>query len=258
MRLILTLVLAGLLSVECHATNVLLIGTAHNHPPGTHMYLEVCQVLQKCLEQTPGVVAVVSEDWPKDDSRLKNLDAIVLYTGPGGDVLLDPSHRAVADKLMKDGVGLTAIHWATDSKVELAVDYQALLGGWFSGPFGTHDITTKTLEQINPSHPICRGWSPFELYDEYYVYARVSPNARPLLKVELKTGPQTVAWTLERPKSKGGRSFGATVEHFYDTMKQEPFRRMLVNGVLWTAKVPIPATGAPVAISDQEIDALVK
>jgi len=33
----------------------------------------------------------------------------------------------------------------------------------------------------------------------------------------------------------------------------EPFRRMIVNGVLWAAHVDVPAEGAPVNISKEAL-----
>ena len=40
-------------------TNVLLIGHKLDHPYGTHMYLNGCSLLAKCLNQNPGVSAAV-------------------------------------------------------------------------------------------------------------------------------------------------------------------------------------------------------
>src|SRR5438094_130858 len=95
-------------------TRILLIGHKPDHPPGTHMYLQVCGLLAKCLNQTKGVDAFVSDGWPQDSGMLRDLKAIVFYTSPGGTILLDPTHRAEAETMMKNGTGLCAIHWATD------------------------------------------------------------------------------------------------------------------------------------------------
>ena len=39
---------------------ILLIGKDRDHPFGTHEYMTDCAVLAKCLEQTPGIRALVS------------------------------------------------------------------------------------------------------------------------------------------------------------------------------------------------------
>jgi hypothetical protein len=53
---------------------------------------------------------------------------------------------------------------------------------------------------------------------------------------------EIVAWTFDRPN--GGRSFGFTGGHFHKTWGDQNFRRIVVNALLWTAKVEIPAGGA--------------
>src|SRR5438105_7447516 len=111
-------------------TKILLIGHQHDHPAGSHMYLETCAVLAKCLAQTPGVEAVVSDGWPKDPNALKNVRSIVFYSSHGGDILLAPDHRAQAEQMMRDGVGLVAIHWATGAGKEIGDEWIKLLGGW--------------------------------------------------------------------------------------------------------------------------------
>jgi hypothetical protein len=42
-----------------------------------------------------------------------------------------------------------------------------------------------------------------------------------------------VGWVYERPD--GGRTFSTTLGHPYRNFQREPFRRMLVNAILWTA-----------------------
>ena len=94
---------------------ILLIGHQLDHAWGTHMYLPTCQMLAKCLMQTPGVNAIVSDGWPKEKGMLEGIDALVLYSSPGGEILLDGAQAGEVDRLMKQGVGLVCIHWATGS-----------------------------------------------------------------------------------------------------------------------------------------------
>ena len=64
---------------------------------------------------------------------------------------------------------------------------------------------------------------------------------------------QVVGWTLERRDSNGGRSFGTTLGHFHDNFARDDFRRLIVNGILWTAHVEVPAAGADIAVDDRHI-----
>ncbi len=228
---------------------VVLIGQQPDHPPGTHLYLPECELLAKCLRQTAGVKAVVSDGWPADPVVLDGVSAIVLYSSPGAEILLEGPQREKFESLMEQGVGLVALHWATglkdQNKEELGNRYLGYLGGLFSFAFSGLDISESTVEQVATDHPVCRGWKGFKLTDEYYLNLKFLPAAQPILQVPVKGKQQTVAWCYERPESHGGRSYGNTLGHFHQLFEREDFRRMLVNGILWTAHVDIPSTGAP-------------
>src|SRR5215470_15242661 len=96
--------------------HIVLIAKDRDHSTSTHEYISDCNILAKCLNQTQGVKAEVVNGWPKDPEKLKDVKAIVLNTRFGGNVLLDPVHKAEADALLKRGVGLTAIHWGTGAE----------------------------------------------------------------------------------------------------------------------------------------------
>lgn len=237
-------------------TKILLIGHKPDHPPGTHLYLPDCRLLAKCLGQTAGVEAVVSDGWPKDPATLEGLKAVVLYTSPGAEILFQGPQADQADRLFKQGAGFTAIHWATgirNAKDEkLAARYLGLLGGLFGVPGSGIAFGESEVVPLEPGHPICRGCGPYRLKDEWYLNLRFLPAARPLLKVRVKDKDQVVAWVYERPDS-GGRSFGNTLGHFHENFGIEPFRRLIVNGILWTARCEIPPGGAPCRISDEDM-----
>jgi type 1 glutamine amidotransferase len=258
MKLLLLALAVGLAAASPAAaaaekTRVLLIWHKHDHPPMTHMYPEVCRLLAHCLQQSRDVETVLSDGWPTDAAVLKGVKAIVLYTSPGAEILLNPAHRSEAEALLASGVGLTAIHWATGAGAELGPDYLQILGGWFNRPlFSTLEITTAKLTQTDPKHPICRGWKEYDLKDEYYLNLRFAPAAKPVLKVSVSGQDHVVAWTYERPGARRGRSFGVVLGHFYDNFKLEQFRKMLVNGILWTAHREVPPGGAPVKAVAEE------
>jgi type 1 glutamine amidotransferase len=244
---------------------ILLIYTPPDHPHGSHMYEHESRLLAKCLEQTAGVSTHISLNWPSDPAVLDGVSSIVFYTRPAGDIVLGEANRQQFMELMKRGVGYVAIHWATShSKVEGAHEYLGLLGGAFNFAFANPPlaVTKELLIQADADHPICRGWAPFELRDEWYLAMKFDEKATPLLKVRVRPDesqrrPQPidliVAWTLEREGHSGGRSFGTTLGHFHDNFGIEGFRRMLVNGILWTARADVPVHGAPVAVDDADL-----
>ena len=101
------------------------------------MYLHTCGVLAKCLELNSGVEAAVSNGWPKEAAKLEGVKAIVIYTSPAAELLLDGPHRDEVAKVMKSGVGLVTIHWASSIKKDnlerLGPTWLSYLGGtWVS------------------------------------------------------------------------------------------------------------------------------
>lgn len=231
---------------------VLLIGKDRDHPYQTHEYMAWCKLLAGCLEQTPGVKTIVVNGWPKDEAVLDRADAVVFYTKQAGDVLFAPEHRKQADELLKRGVGLTAIHWGTgatgDEKGQL---WLKALGGWFHNSFSKLKFATLKIRQPAEDHPVCRGWKPYDLHDEYYLKLRFAPGAKPIMTVSTDDTNYVVGWLFER--ADGGRSFGCVLGHFHKQFAIEPFRRSLVNGILWTLGKDIPAGGAPCKITPADM-----
>ncbi len=125
------------LAKESAVKKIVLIPTQLDHPWATHMYSDVCRLLAACLNQTPGVEAVVSPqlDWPSDPTLLEDADAIVYYSRPAGDILLTPERIPQVKQLLARGVGFTAIHWATGAETNVGDQYQEILGGWFNFAF---------------------------------------------------------------------------------------------------------------------------
>lgn len=235
-------------------TKILFIGKQPDHPYGSHMYLHTCGMLAKCVELTPGVEAVVSSGWPEEADKRKDVKTIVVYTSPAAELLLDGPQREEVDKLMKSGVGLVTIHWASsvhkDNFERLGPAWLSYLGGTWVSNVGLSG-GKSTLKQLVPEHPICRGWKEYEFEDEYYLNPTIE-KATPLLQVKERGGKDViVGWAYERDG--GGRAFATTLGHPYRNFQDERFRRMIVNGILWSAHVEVPKEGAPVDIGEKAL-----
>ncbi len=61
-----------------------------------------------------------------------------------------------------------------------------------------------------------------------------------------------VGWVHERDS--GGCACATTLGHFYRNFQIESFCRIVVNSILWAAHVDIPPDGAPVKLSEAELD----
>jgi type 1 glutamine amidotransferase len=180
--------------------------------------------------------------------------AVVLYTNPAAELLLEGPHRAQVDELMKKGVGLVTIHWASSVNKKnfdtLGPTWLSYLGGTWVSNVGLSGGKSP-LKQLIPDHPVCRGWKEYEIEDEYYMDP-VIKQAKPLLQVRERQGKDVVVgWVFERPD--GGRAFGTTLGHPYQNFQIEAFRRMLVNAILWAAHIEVPKDGAPVNISAEAL-----
>lgn len=231
---------------------ILLIAKDRDHAFSQHEYLSDCAILAKCLNQTPGVKAEVVNGWPKEGEKFKDVKAIVLNTRLGGNVMFDPLNKEQAKALLKNGVGLTAIHWGTGADKQFGEDWLEAMGGWFNTDFSRYLVEKSKLRQAAADHPICRGWKDMDLRDEYYIQLKFKDKAQPILKAEVEKKDHVVGWTYERPQ--GGRSFGFVCGHFHDNFGETGFRKAIVNGILWTAGVEVPRDGAPVAIDAKDME----
>ncbi len=231
---------------------ILLVGTKPDHPYASHMYMFECGLLAKCLEQTPGVETQISLDWPLDPKMLAGVKSIVFYSRPAGDIVLAPQNREQFLDLMSQGVGYVAIHWGTGASDADKTDYLNVLGGWFKRPPCGLNTTTSKLVQIDPAHAVCNGWKDYDLHDEFYLDLAFHERTKPLLKVHVDGKDQVVAWAFERPESNGGRSFGTTLGHFHENFTIPAFRQAIVNGILWTAHIDVPAAGAPISLREED------
>ena len=82
---ILCLLLVSVFIAESADKKILLIAGRPSHGPGDHEFRAGCLLLEKCLDQLPGITAEVHDmGWPKSDDAFKGADAILVYADGGG------------------------------------------------------------------------------------------------------------------------------------------------------------------------------
>lgn len=270
--LLLTALLTGEVALSCAAAaespkavkKIVLIAGQKSHGPGDHEYEKGVKLLKHCLDTSPNVTSVKTEvyleGWPQDGSVLEDADTILFYCdGSDRDEQAHPLLRGnrlqTIDRLMKRGVGFVAIHYAVfvPSKKggEQFLDW---LGGYFDYENGTaankwySKIVTKDYQvtPVTPEHPIARGLRPFEVREEYYFNMRFRENDRRLTPILSFSADKSdlssvVGWAVER--ADGGRGFGYTGGHFHKNWDKDRVRKMMLNALLWTAKVEVPPGG---------------
>jgi type 1 glutamine amidotransferase len=244
---------------------ILLIGMNRDHGPGEHEYMAGLAILAECLKQTPGAeVKTVKapergKGFPVDDKTLEESNCIVFFLRAGGGYLKeDAERRTKIEQVLKKGAGFVALHWAVEGPKDWGNPYMALLGGYYEPGYSKNPHNTATVEPVDPGSPFARGWKPFQARDEFYFNIRLLPDAKPAIRATLKDRDgktyenQTIGWTYVRKDSQGplglGRSFGFTGCHFHVNFGIPEFRRLIVNGVLWSAGLEVPAEGAPVRL----------
>ena len=278
--LLLTILVATPTASRAADKRIVMIAGQPSHGPGEHEHRAGVLLFQKCLADFPGVqVEVYSNGWPADAAALKGTAALVIYSdgGPKHPALQD-DHRQQIGALMKQGVGLVCIHYAVEPTIENGQkEFLAWLGGGFEINRSVNPVWAADFKRL-PSHPIARGVVPFRLQDEWYfnmrfrdemkgvtpILAAVPPattmnrddgphEGNPGVRAAVARGEaQTVAWATER--ADGGRGFGFTGGHFHRNWGDENFRKVVLNGILWVAKVEVPTNGVQSTVTAADLE----
>jgi type 1 glutamine amidotransferase len=177
---------------------------------------------------------------------------------------------------MDRGVGLACLHFAVEPTVENGEkEFLEWIGGAFEVNLSVNPHWNADFKKF-PKHPIARGVKPFQINDEWYFNMRFvndqklvpvltavptadtmsrpdgSHEGNPAVREAVKRGDlQTVAWAFERPN--GGRGFGFTGGHTHENWGDDNFRKVVLNGILWIAKMEVPANGVESQVSKEDL-----
>ena len=257
--------LFGAAACCAETAKIVMIAGRPSHGNGEHEFNAGTLLLEKCLRQNPGVATVVVKGgWPEDEHVFDGAAAIVLYMDGGvNHPILKGTRLDTLAALMGKGVGLACLHYAVEVPKERGgpqlLDW---IGGFYERPYSQNPVNEVPLTQASPQHPISRGWKSFTSKDEWYYKIRFRPDdatLTPILTTMLpKEAPQreTVAWAVERTGSGGRahRGFGFTGGHYHKNWGMDDQRRMIVNALLWVARVEVPGGGAKCDITPEDLD----
>ena len=254
-------------STDASLAKIVLLAGPVSNKPGQHEYFSGCAMLMKCLKQTPGVWPVMAaEGWPKNEAVLKGAKSVVVFMDGGPKcALFEGSRWQTLGGLMKDGAGLVVLHQAVDIPEEQAAEFKSWAGAVWQKDIGSRGHWDMSFTP-DAKHDALRGVAPFSapkdgwLYNLHFAEKNVSPvltgtvpdNSRSTADAKSHAGrAEVIAWAYERPN--GGRSFGFTGCDLHKNWEVEAQRRLVVNGILWSAKVNVPANGAPVTIDAADL-----
>lgn len=251
------------------AKKIVLIAGKKSHGPvgnGIHDYPWSVKLIKVMLDNSNVAERVHVEyhldGWPHDEKTLEDADAImVISDGRDGGLFAEaphfssPAHTQLIARQMRRGCGFLTFHFSTFAPDAHAKEILDWSGGYFDwetdGKRKWYSaITTKAADVVpaTPGHPILRGVGRFSLREEFYYNIRFEPSDRALVPIwtvpalhgRIDKG-DVVAWARER--ADGGRGFGTTCGHFYNNWKNDNFRRMILNAIVWAAKVEVPSSG---------------
>ena len=269
---------------------IVLIAGRPSHPPGMHEFRAGSLLLQKALSSVPGIkVDVYDMGWPHkmvdgarvdDSSLLDTADAVLIYADGGkGNPAIQGDRMKVIDALAARGAGLGFGHYGVEVPAGVPGEtFQRWIGGYYETNWSVNPMWKPEFSKF-PTHPVTRGVGPFATHDEWYFNMRWAPEGTlkgrltPLLVAkpsdEVRKGPyvsprgpydhiiaasgrdETMMWVLERPG--GGRSFGFTGGHTHANWGDVNQRRVMLNALLWIAKVEVPKGGVHDTITAEDL-----
>ena len=270
---------------------IVLIAGKPSHPPGMHEFRAGTMLMQKALSGVPGLtVDVYTNGWPTkpgaegtpvdDNGLLNGADAILIYSdGGGGHPAIQRDHIQVLDGLAAKGVGLGFAHYAVEVPAGAPGDaMHRWVGGYYETNFSVNPMWAPQYDSL-PNHPVTRGVKAFSNNDEWYFNMRWTPDAALKKRItqiltakpsdEVRKGPyvsprgpydhiiadsgkvETMMWLYERPD--GGRSFGFTGGHTHTNWGDPSQRKVVLNALLWIAKMEVPRNGVEDKITPEDL-----
>jgi hypothetical protein len=278
--LVALIALAVALTASAGDAKIVFLAGSPSHGPGEHEHRAGCLLLKACLDKVPGVTAeVYSNGWPQNaEAAFAGAATLVVYSDGGeGHPLLRDDHLKTVGALMKKGVGLVCLHYAVEPTKEAGEkEFLDWMGGCFETDWSVNPTWHPQFKPM-PTHAATRGVNPLHITDEWYFHMRfrdgmkgVQPilmavppastmdradgahEGNPAVREAVRRGePQVVAWAYERPGS--GRGFGFTGGHYHRNWGNDDFRKLVLNAILWTAKVEVPAGGAECKVTEAEL-----
>lgn len=257
---------------------LVMIAGKQSHGPLAHEFNAGVKLLRRCLSQVPNLdVLNVHNGYPTDEKVFEGADAIFCYAdGGAGHPLIQQKRPELIGSLMKKGVGLFCAHYGVEVPADKGGrEFQDWIGGYYEHAYSVNPMWSPKFEAF-PEHPITRGVKPFSVGDEWYFNMRFRPEKKGITDLlvatpddKVRDGPyvypkgpyphiqaakgraETMMWCVERED--GGRGVGFTGGHFHRNWKNDEFRKVGLNALLWVAKLDVPKEGVRSSVSEEEI-----
>jgi type 1 glutamine amidotransferase len=156
---------------------------------------------------------------------LAKFDVLCIYANT---TRISPEQEKAMMDFVSGGGGLVALHCASFC-FQNSTNYIALVGAQFQ----RHSTGVFKETIINADHPVMKGLSPIESWDETYVHTKHNPD-RIVLAERVENGVAE-PWTWVRTHDKG-RVFYTAWGHDQRTWSNAGFQALVENGIRWAAE----------------------
>ncbi len=252
---------------ESGKTKVVFLAGSRSHSNGEHEFYAGSMLLADALNKSDLNIeaTVVKNGWPKDESVFDGADACIVYADAGGRF---GKKYASLDKLVAEGMGIMFMHYGVHPSKAVGEKY---FKKWIAGYMETgFSVNPHWIADVaaNKEHPVSNGMpDEFTAYDEFYYNMRFPtkeecdccgpaataiPTEKNVIKyINLwnKYGEdglgkkQTLMWYKDTPTAEGGRGMGFTGGHYHRNWAVDGFRKLVLNAIVWTARVEVPKDG---------------
>jgi hypothetical protein len=262
-------------------TKILFLAGPRDHGgPGRHEYERDLRTLAQSFERStnlPGVTTqVLVGSLPRDLDAVKGASVIVINSSSdrhenethplfppdpstnhhGYDPETTAYLKALDELIKQNKIGVVIFHYSLWAENWAAREYYLhWTGGLWVQMGSKNPVDEWTMSFADKKHPILRGVKPWTYRDEMFCRFFL-PNDKRRTNLLLATGkedkqrigPQIASWAFERDD--GGRGFVFGGLDFRDNLVRDDYRKFLLNGIAWSARMEIPRKGVESPVPD--------
>lgn len=266
---------------EAADTKILFLAGPRDHgAPGRHEYERDLRTLAQSFERSTNLSGVKTEvivgSLPRDLAAVKDAAVIVINSssdradnethplfppdpstnGRGYDPDTAAYLKQLNELIKANKIGVVIFHYSLWAENWAAREnYLSWTGGLWVQMGSKNPVDEWSMKPQNKKHPILRGVKPWTYRDEVFSRFFLPNDARRTSLLlgtpkedKQKIGPQIVSWAYERDD--GGRGFVFGGLDFRDNLVRDDYRKFLLNGIAWAARLEIPKKGIESPVPD--------
>jgi type 1 glutamine amidotransferase len=205
---------------QTNGLRVLFLGDRAGHKPA-----ERFAILQPVFAKKNIEVTYTESMQDINPTNLAKFDCLMIYANT---TRITPEQETAMLDFVAAGGGFVPIHCASYCFLN-SPKYIELVGGQFK----SHETGVFKETIIKSDHPIMKGLSPIESWDETYVHTKHNTNRVVLAERRDDSGAEPYTWVRDHGK---GRVFYTAWGHDQRTWNNADFQALLENGTRWASE----------------------